>query len=84
MFIIIQIKVILLQKKIRVASELAFSDKYFAVKLLLIFFTNDELCVHNLYVYGKNMRGNNEQKVALDDIRLGCNKECAISGDIKF
>jgi len=30
------------------------------------------------------MRGHKEQKEALDGIRLGSIKECAISGDIKF
>ena len=76
-----------LEKKIRVASESACSDKNFAVKLLQIFFTNDELCVPNLNVYGKNMRGNNEQKVALDDVRVESIKERVmnrVNGDIKF
>ena len=48
--------------KIRVACESACSDKNFDLKLLQIFFTNDELCVPNLNVHRKNMRGNNEQK----------------------
>jgi hypothetical protein len=50
-----------LKKQIRVACESACSDKNFVFKLLQIFFTNDELCVPNLNVHRKNMRGNSEQ-----------------------
>jgi hypothetical protein len=76
-----------LETKIRKANESACSDKNFAVKLLQIFFNTYELSVENLNVYGKNMRGHNEQKLALDAIRLDSIKERVmhrLDGDLKY
>ena len=76
-----------LEQKIRKESDLACSDHNFAVRLMLVFFTANELRVDNLNVYGKTMRGNKDEKVSLDPERVGFIKERVynrLNGDEKF
>ena len=59
-----------LEKKIRVASELACSDTNFAVKLMEVFFDANELTLPNLNVSGKQFNGSTDPKVGLDPERV--------------
>ena len=59
-----------LEVKIRKASQTSCSDQNFAVNLMQIFFQNHELVLDNLNVYGKNLKGMNEKKLALDEKRV--------------
>ena len=45
------------KKKTRTASETACSDANYAVKLLELFFKKEELQEPNVYVYGKQFKG---------------------------
>jgi hypothetical protein len=78
---------ITLEQKIRKESELACSDSNFAVRLMRVFFKDDELRVENLNVYGQTMRGTYDEKVSLDPERVGFIKERVLNrwnGDEKL
>lgn len=78
-----------LEKRIQAASEMACSDANYSVKLLEIFFKNDELNKPNLNVYGKHFKGSDIDKIALalDEKRVALIKERVmkkVNGDNKL
>ena len=71
----------------RLAAQTSCSDKNFAVKLLQLYFTKEQLSIDDLNVYGKNMRGQNSNKVALDKTKVELIKERVmnrVNGDEKI
>ena len=76
-----------LEKRIRGASEMACSDANFSVKLLEIFFKKEELNQPNLNVYGKQFKGSDNHKIALDEKRVALIKDRVlqkVNGDCKY
>ena len=73
--------------KVRIASQTSCSDKNFAVKLLQLYFTKEELSIDELNVNGKNMRGQKVNKIALDQTKVEFIKERVmnrVNGDEKI
>ena len=75
------------EMKVRIASQTSCSDKNFAVKLLQLYFTKEELSIDELNVNGKNMRGQKVNKIALDQTKVEFIKERVmnrVNGDEKI